>query len=169
MTETTEAVAPALNLKFLSHGTLESRDLEASRAYYEQFLGLDVIRTSNISLMIRLGGNHVYAVVENKKADNSMTFLNHNGLDVLTEAEVDECHRLCEEQAERWGMTKISKPRVQHGTYSFYFWDLDGNAWEILCNPAGGYVWLFEEGEQEGRGHFAKDFERPSETIGSGD
>ena len=93
MTETGEAAKAALNLNFLSHGTLESRDLEASRKFYEEFLGLEVVRTSNISLMIRLGGNHVYAVVENKRVENKMSFLNHNGLDVLTEAEVDECHR----------------------------------------------------------------------------
>jgi len=166
MAEPDKKIEPALKLKLLSHGTLESRDLEASRKFYEEFLGFEVVRTSNISLMIRLGSNHVYAVVQNKNSDAKMSFLNHNGIDVATEAEVDNCHRICEEQTEKWGLTKLSKPRVQHGTYSFYFWDLDGNAWEILCNPEGGYVWLFAEGEQEGRGHWAKDFERPEETRG---
>ena len=164
MTETTQAAEPVLKLKFLSHGTLESKDLEKSRKFYEDFLGCEVVRTSNISMMVRLGGQHIYAVVENKKSDHEMPFLYHNGLDVSTEAEVDECHRICEAQAEQWGLTKISKPAVQHGTYSFYFWDGDGNAWEILCNPEGGYTWLFEKGEQEGRGHLSKKFERPEET-----
>lgn len=168
MTERISKPEPALKLELVSHGTLESRDLEASRKFYEEFLGLEVVRTSNISLMVRLGSLHVYAVVENKRGGNKMTFLNHNGIDVLTEAEVDEAHKICEEQADKWGLTKLSNPRVQHGTYSFYFWDLDGNAWEILCNPKGGYSWLFEEGEQEGRGHWAKDFERPAETLTSG-
>ena len=31
--------APALKLNFLSHGTLESRDLVFSRCFYEEFLG----------------------------------------------------------------------------------------------------------------------------------
>ena len=109
----------------------------------------------------------MYAVVENKKSDHEMPFLYHNGLDVSTEAEVDECHRICEEQADQWGLKKISKPAVQHGTYSFYFWDRDGNAWEILSNPDGGYTWLFEKGEQVGRGHLSKKFERPEETQAS--
>ena len=155
---------PALALKFLSHGTLQSKDLEQSREFYEEFLGFEVVRTSDISLMIRLGGHHVYAVVEHKGADSELSFFNHNGIDVLTEAEVDESHRTCKEQEEKWGLKKISKPRVQHGTYSFYFWDRDGNAWEILCNPEGGYSWLFGEGDQEGKGHWSKDFERPEET-----
>jgi len=167
MTETETRPKPALNLRLLSHGTLESRDLEASRKFYEEFLGFDVVRTSNISLMIRLGSQHIYAVVENKSADNKMSFFNHNGIDVLTEAEVDEAHKICQEQADEWELTKLSKPKVQHGTYSFYFWDRDGNAWEILCNPEGGYSWLFEEGEQEGKGHWAKNFQRPEETLTS--
>ena len=42
----------------MSHGTLESRELEKSRQFYEQCLGLDAIRTSPRSLMIRLGGEN---------------------------------------------------------------------------------------------------------------
>ena len=50
-------IKPALKLNFLSHGTLESKDLEISRKFYEEFLGCDVVRTSPISLLIRLDGS----------------------------------------------------------------------------------------------------------------
>ena len=86
-------VKPALKLNFLSHGTLESRDLDFTRRFYEEFLGLEVHRTSPISLMVRLGGDHVYAVVLSKRT-TPMVLLNHNGLDVETQAEVDEAHRV---------------------------------------------------------------------------
>ncbi len=152
---------PALKLKFLSHGTLEARDLEKSRQFYEEFFGLETVRTSPISLLIRLGGNHTYAVVEAKSKNTFMPFLYHNGLDVETQEEVDQAHRTIMEQAEKWGMHKITKPALQHGTYSFYFWDLDDNCWEILTNPEGGYRWLFEQGDQAGRGHLDKAFKRP--------
>ena len=33
---------PLLKINFLSHGTLESRDLQVSRRFYEEVLGLDV-------------------------------------------------------------------------------------------------------------------------------
>jgi len=59
-----KAIEPTLKLKFLSHGTLESRDLEFSRRFYEEFMGFEVIRTSKVSLWIRLGGNNIYAVVQ---------------------------------------------------------------------------------------------------------
>ena len=158
--ETRTAVKPALKLRFLSHGTLESRDLEATRKFYEEFLGLEVHRTSPVSLMARLGGQHVYAVVQSKRG-GEMPFLNHNGLDVETREEVDEAYRIACEQAAIWGLQKISKPVVQHGTYSFYFWDADSNCWEILTNPSGGYSWIFEMGDLDGKGHMDRRFPRP--------
>jgi catechol-2,3-dioxygenase len=169
MSITPEAVArtlsggkarPALKLDFLSHGTLECRDIAWSRKFYEEFLGLEVVQTSAISLLIRLGGDHVIAVVKSKRA-SEMNLLNHNGLDVRTKEEVDAAHRIVTAQAEKWRLSKITKPALQHGTYSFFFWDGDGNCWEILTNPEGGYRWLFEIGDQTGKGHLDRNFKRP--------
>src|SRR5207237_6526325 len=84
--------APALKLEFLSHGTLESRDLGFSRKFYEEFLGLEVVQTSPISLLIRLGGPNTIAVVYSKQP-HEMNLLNHNGLDVRSKEEVDEAYR----------------------------------------------------------------------------
>src|SRR3979490_2399444 len=100
---------PTLKLKFLSHGTLESKDLDFTRKFYEEFMGFEVIRPAKISLWIRLGGNNIYAVVqvmEGKKRE--MTFLNQNGVDVETEDDVDEAHRLVVRDAEKWRLHKIS-------------------------------------------------------------
>ncbi len=56
-----------------------------------------------------------------------------------------ECHdldaaweRACAEK-DAYGIRKITRPVDQHGTYSFYVIDADGNWWEILTNPPGGY------------------------------
>ena len=151
---------PALKLKFLSHGTLESRDLAFSRKFYEEFLGLEVVQTSPISLLIRLGGPNTIAVVYTKQP-HEMNLLNHNGLDVRTKEEVDDAYRTVCAEAEKWRLKKITKPHLQHGTYSFFFWDGDDNAWEILTNPEGGYSWLFEKGDLEGKGHLDRNFARP--------
>ena len=152
--------APRLKLNFLSHGTLDSRDLAFSRRFYEEFLGLEVVQTSPISLLVRLGGPHTIAVVYSKRV-GEMNLLNHNGLDVRTRQEVDAAHRVVCAEAETWKLKKISKPVLQHGTYSFYFWDADGNCWEILTNPEGGYSWLFEKGDLAGKGHLDRNFARP--------
>jgi catechol-2,3-dioxygenase len=152
---------PRLKLKFLSHGTLESKNLGLSRKFYEEFLGLEVVRTSNVSLQIRLGGLSTIAVVKSPSAKAPMPILNHNGLDVATQQEVEEAYRIVLEEKDKWGLHKISKPALQHGSFSFYFWDGDENCWEILTNPEGGYSWLFAKGDLEGRGYQDPKFERP--------
>jgi catechol 2,3-dioxygenase-like lactoylglutathione lyase family enzyme len=157
--------APALDLKFISHGTLESKDLDQTRKFYEEFFGFEVVRSGPRSLWTRLGGEHIYVVIMASPNHAAMPFANHNGIDVYTDAEVDRAHEVVVRDAEKWGIHQVSKPRVQHGTYSFYFWDADDNAWEILSNPKGGYAWMFERGDQEGRGHMSKDFQRPTSVA----
>ena len=139
--------------RFISHGTLASKDLDATRKFYEEFLGLEVVRTSKISLMVRLGGEHVYAVVLSKNMPE-MPRLNHNGIDVQSDGDVDEAYRAVLAAQTAWGLYGITIPKEQHGTYSFLFWDADGNSWEILSNPPGGYSWMFEGGDLEGKGHW---------------
>jgi len=66
-------------------------------------LGLEVIKTSPISLLIRLGGPNTIAVVYSKNV-GGMNLLNHNGLDVRTREEVGEAHRI------------VCAPRPNNGT-----------------------------------------------------
>ncbi len=150
----------ALKLKFLSHGTLSSRDLDFARKFYEEFLGLEVVRTSHRSLMIRLGGANTIAVVLTNKI-TQQDHLNHNGLDVETKADVDAAYERILNEKDKWKIGHITKPVEQHGTYAFFFRDADENVWEILTNPQGGYSWLFEQGDLPGKGHHEKDFRRP--------
>jgi catechol 2,3-dioxygenase-like lactoylglutathione lyase family enzyme len=136
---------PILKLNFLSHGTLECVDIEATRRFYTEFLGLDVVRTSKISMTIRLNSSTVFVCVQTgKKA--AMPLMNHNGLDVATPADVDACHEIVVREKDAWGIRKVTAPVDQHGTRSFYFMDQDENWWEILANPTGGYTWQFEKG-----------------------
>ena len=141
--DTKTRVEPALKLKFISHATLEASDLEKSRKFYEEFLGLEVVEMSPIALCLRLGGNNTVVVV--KTANRSvMPMINHNGLDVGSTEEVDAAYRTVMEQKDKWGMHKITPPKEQHGSYSFYFWDADENCWEILRNSPIGYSNLFQ-------------------------
>ena len=154
--------------KFISHGTLGSKDLAESRKFYEEFLGLECVQTSKISMMIRLGGEHVYAVVLNKHL-GEMPRINHNGIDVDSDRDVDEAHQAVLDGAEEWGLYDVTKPVAQHGTYSFHFKDRDGNAWEILSNPKGGYTWIFEQGDLAGKGHWERDFRKSRPDMAAAD
>lgn len=164
-----EKVEPALKLNFYSHATLEAKDVKRTRQFFEQFLGFETVQMADVSFWARMGGDQIIVVVQSPtKKKDAMPFLNHNGLDCATEAEVDAAYAVVKRDAEKWGLTKITKPVVQHGTYCFYFWDMDDNAWEILSNPKGGYAWGFTLGDQTGVGHMSRKFARPKETLTKG-
>lgn len=152
----------ALGLKFYSHATLECKDIDFTRLFFQRFLGFETVRMSHGAFWARLGSEHVIVVVQGNGKGPAMPFLNHNGLDVGSDAQVDAAHAAVVEATERWHLKKVTKPKVIHGSYCFYFWDADDNAWEILSNPTGGYSWAFARGDQEGAGHMAKTFDRPT-------
>jgi hypothetical protein len=160
--------AAALGLKFYSHATLECKDIIFTRLFFRDFLGFETVQMSTGAFWARLGGENVIVVVQGGGKGPGMPFLNHNGLDVSTDGQVDHAHARVLREAERWGLKKITKPKVIHGSYCFYFWDADDNAWEILSNPRGGYTWAFARGDQVGAGHMSKTFERPN-TTGTGE
>lgn len=139
------AKKPLLRTRFLSHGTLEISDVAATRRFYEEVLGLEVVQQGPISLFIRLGGNHVYACVETKADRPDMPLLYHNGLDLASREEVDEAHEQVIGVQEEYGIRQVTSPVDQHGTYSFYLQDLDGNWWEICHLPEGGYSFRFTD------------------------
>jgi predicted lactoylglutathione lyase len=162
----TDRAKPVLNTRFYSHATLECKDIKRTRQFFEEFLGFETVQMASISFWARMGGDQIVVVVQStRKTKDLMPFLNHNGLDVATDAEVDEAYQQVKVHAEEWGLHKITKPIVQHGTYCFYFWDMDDNAWEILSNPEGGYAWGFDMGDQEGVGHMSKKFARPTTSA----
>lgn len=159
-----------LKARFYSHATLECFDIARTRAFFDEFLGFDTVQMADVSFWARMGGDQVIVVVKSptgKKAD--MPFLNHNGIDVETDADVDAAHVVVKRDQAKWGIKNVTKPIVQHGTYCFYFTDMDGNVWEVLSNPKGGYAWGFERGDQVGKGHMARTFARPDTAGEAGD
>lgn len=140
------AKPPVLRLNFISHGTLECVGLQATRRFYEEVLGLEVIQHATIAMMARLGGNHTYVAVETGKL-HEMSFMNHNGLDVGSPEEVDRAYELLQSVKDEYNIRQLTPPKLQHGAYSFYLRDLDNNWWEILANAPAGYSALFARPE----------------------
>jgi len=141
--------APLLETQRIGHGTLTCADIVATRRFYEEVLGLDVIQTSHRSMMIRHGTDHTYGVVETGEVGDGMNMLNHNGLDVGSEEEVDAAFEALAAVQEQYGIRKLQRPHHSHGDYSFYFQDLDGNWWEIVAVRPGGYVADFGEADRD--------------------
>ncbi|MCD7436604.1 VOC family protein [Streptomyces lincolnensis] len=134
---------PLVPVGMISHGTLTSLDLQKSRRFYEEVLGLEVIQTSPVSMLIRLGSDHTYAVVETGQP-STMGLLDHNGLDVPSVEAVDDAYAALVANKSEYGIGRVTKPLMQHGTYSFYFADCDGNWWEIVHFGPRGYAPMYE-------------------------
>ncbi len=137
-----------LKPNLLSHGTVETSDLQAARRFYADFLGMEVFQTSSRSIMMRLNSTTTIACVETK-GETAAGIYSHFGLDFGAREEVDAAHEIAVAQKDNYGIRKITRPVDQHGTYSFYIIDFDGNWWEILTNPADGYSYVFNTPESD--------------------
>ena len=137
--------------KILSHGTVTCRDIAASRRFYEEFLGLDCVQIQKRGLLLRKGGYCAIICLEVGDHVTPVGRQDHWGLDLDSTDEVDRALTLAHERKDEYGIQRISRIATHHGTYSFYFQDLDGNVWEFQY--AGG-------GQGEGTGMYDRQFMR---------
>jgi catechol 2,3-dioxygenase-like lactoylglutathione lyase family enzyme len=119
---------PLLRPAALVSGTLPVRDLDASQEFYTEVLGLEVRRVSADRMVVRIGFDHVYEV-EETDAPEKMPLLSHNG--VFARGDIVAAHARLVELKERYGIRKLTKPGLGHGTFGFYMNDRDGNWWEV--------------------------------------
>ena len=136
ITKSYRTKTPLLDIKMISHGTLSVVNIQESRRFYEEVLGLEVIQHAPVGLMIRLGSAHSYVVIEDGQK-SPMRLVDHNGLDVRTNDAVNDAYQKLLSVKAEYGLGRIAKPQDQHGAYSFYFQDMDGNWWEILAEAGG--------------------------------
>ena len=116
--------------KRLSHGTMEVFDLNESRRFYEEFLGLETARHSPGALTVSCANSwHIIAIESGAKLRPVHVF-NHWGLDLETPEAVNEAHRAAHEHKDKFGIRSVWNPSFQHGIYSVYLEDLDHNWWE---------------------------------------
>ena len=84
----------------LTHGTLEVRNLKETRKFFEEFLGLEVIRHAPPGMMFRCGLKFHVVCLEVGDQVRPQSLANHWGLDVASKAEVDEAWRKAHELKE---------------------------------------------------------------------
>src|SRR5207302_4478555 len=115
----------------LSHGTMEVYNLRDSRKFYEEFLGLECVRHAKPAMVVRLGLKFHIVAVEVGEAVHPVNVLNHWGMDVNTNEEVDDAYQKALKFKDKYKIRQVLKPVMQHGVCSFYMEDLDHNRWEI--------------------------------------
>jgi catechol-2,3-dioxygenase len=131
MTQQTSIVKPYK----LTHGTLLCRNLSNTRKYYEEYLGLEVVRHAKPAMMVRLHSDMYVVCVCIGERVPQQHVLTHWGLNVQTKQEVDQAYERALALKEVYGIRKIQSVRERHGAYGFYQQDLDYNWWEIQYEP----------------------------------
>ncbi|MDH7798924.1 MULTISPECIES: VOC family protein [unclassified Beijerinckia] len=130
--DTTPKKDAILQTYMLSHGTLMCRDMANSRKFYEEFLGFECAQHAQRAMCIRHGLKLHIVVVQVGDQVKPNSILHHWGLEAPTQEYVDDAYKMCLEYKDKYGILEIKPPQMSHGSYGFYFEDLDHNWWEIL-------------------------------------
>jgi catechol 2,3-dioxygenase-like lactoylglutathione lyase family enzyme len=150
----TEPYAPALDREsvvrpsYLSHGTLECRSLKRSRVFFEEFLGLECVRHAKSAMAIRCGLKFHVICLQVGSAVHPVSLDNHWGIDVESPAEVERIWNAAQALKEKYGIRQVLDLVKQHGAYSFYMEDLDGNWWEIQYYDGVQHDDMFDFGDR---------------------
>jgi catechol 2,3-dioxygenase-like lactoylglutathione lyase family enzyme len=115
----------------LTHGTLECHNLRETRKFFEEFLGLEVIKHAPPGMMFRCGMKFHVVCLEVGDSVKPLGIGNHWGVDVASKQEVEEAWRKAHELKDKYKIGQIMPINQQHGVYSFYFEDLNQSWWEI--------------------------------------
>jgi len=151
----TSHVAP----RAIIRGTMVATDLDATRRMLEELMGLETVRSASDRLVVRERGHRPgeakhgqpYWVLEVKQVPEvqvEQEMLNHWGVELSSAAEVDRAYETCAENAERFELGRVQKPRFRNNSYAFYFVDRDSNWWEMeYRTPDLVYTALRERGD----------------------
>jgi nitrite reductase/ring-hydroxylating ferredoxin subunit/catechol 2,3-dioxygenase-like lactoylglutathione lyase family enzyme len=114
-----------------SHGTVECRDLDATRRFYREFLGLRCVRMEKMAQYVWLGGEWILACIAVGDAKMPRGIENRFTLQMGSADEVDAAHAAATRQREAWKIQDIRPIEHIGPERSFCLQDLDSNWWEI--------------------------------------
>jgi catechol-2,3-dioxygenase len=118
----------------LSHGTVQCEDIEVTRRFYENVLGLEVVQLWPSSIYVKHPETPWYVVNLPYRAENRSlpTRAQRFVLAVESTAKLDETHRSFSNSKEELGITEVEPIGREDGTASFLFSDLNRNWWEVM-------------------------------------
>ncbi len=137
----------------ISHGTLECRDINATRRFFREVLGLQTLRHSQPSFMTWLGkqpGLFVIACVEAGDQTGVQGQENRWELTVESDEAVLQAHAVMTKEAASWGIQHVSSIGSLDGFPWFCLQDMNGNWWGISSRGSDWVIKVFEA-EREGK------------------
>ncbi len=141
-TELAPPRTPIVSPRALERGTFLTTDLAVARRLFEEVLDLECVRFERDALLVRERGHRPgearaaepYWVLEVREVPviaNPQAMLNHWGVFVSSQGNVDRAYQTLVDNKERYGILRVQRPCAAHGAYSFYFQDADSNWWEV--------------------------------------
>ncbi|MGH7793828.1 MAG: VOC family protein [Candidatus Binatia bacterium] len=114
-----------------THGTLVAHDLNASRDFYTDVLGLEVHRFSTIVIYLKHPSTRTYVVCAERKNIKVFSPNFRNTLTVDSKTAVKDAYREFSERAKELGVSELLPLEESNGFASFCFRDPGTNCWEI--------------------------------------
>ena len=117
----------------LTHGTITCINIEASRRFYQEVLGLDVVSPSHTVKphYIKHPSTPWYIVSLEREPRPSAVVHQRFAVAVESATAVEEAHRWMKESGKELGVTELEEIQERSGGVSFLLSDLDANWWEI--------------------------------------
>ena len=117
-----------------THGTLQCDDIERSRRFYVEVLGLEIAAGFNTAQYIKHPATPWYLVVLQRSPRQYLAPVNRFTLQLASAAEVEQAHREFVSNKKSLGINDIADIDRADGKVNFIFSDPDKNWWEITAN-----------------------------------
>ncbi|MGH7888891.1 MAG: VOC family protein, partial [Candidatus Binatia bacterium] len=114
-----------------THGTLQCDNIERSRRFYVDVLGLEIAAGFNTAQYIKHPATPWYIVVLQRSARQYLAPVNRFTLQMATPNEVEQAHREFSTNGDAIGITGLGKIEKANGSVNFIFSDPDKNWWEL--------------------------------------
>lgn len=116
-----------------THGTLQCDDIERSRRFYTEVLGLEIAAGFNNAQYIKHASAPWYIVVLKRSPRQYLAPVNRFTLQLGSAVEVEQAHREFETKRNELQITEVKGLQSNNGKTSFIFSDLDKNWWELTA------------------------------------
>jgi catechol 2,3-dioxygenase-like lactoylglutathione lyase family enzyme len=117
-----------------THGTLQCDDVERSRRFYVEVLGLEIAAGFNTAQYIKHPATPWYLVVLQRSPRQYLAPVNRFTLQLGSAAEVEQAHREFVSHKNSLGLNEITDIDRADGAVNFIFSDPDKNWWELTAN-----------------------------------
>ncbi len=116
-----------------THGTLQCDNIERSRRFYVEVLGLEIAAGFNTAQYIKHPSSPWYIVVLQRSPRQYLAPVNRFTLQLGSPNEVEQAHREFAADGNSLGIGKLGKVETTNGTVNFIFSDMDKNWWELTA------------------------------------